>query len=121
MAKESVRQRKVADRVREAVSIVIDRKIKDPDKGFVTVTKVKMSRDLSIASIYFTVLGDEKALEKSLAALNRAKNFIRHEIAQDLNLRVVPDLRFFEDDTMSYSRKIDELLESIKKDEPEQD
>ncbi|MGH1366938.1 MAG: 30S ribosome-binding factor RbfA [Calditrichia bacterium] len=121
MAKESVRQRKVADRVRATISVVIDRKINDPDKGFVTVTKVKMSRDLSIASIYFTVLGDEKATAKSLAALTRAKNFIRGEIAPELSLRVVPDLRFFEDDTMSYSRRIDELLSGIKKDEPEEE
>lgn len=119
MAGMTVRQRKVADRIHGLVSNVLDRKIKDPDKGFVTITHVKMSGDLRIASIYFTVLGDEDEKERSLEALNRAKNFIRSEIAHELNMRFVPELRFFVDDTMEYARKIDELLKSIKKDDPE--
>ncbi len=115
----SVRQRKVADQVKQAVSYVIDRKIKDPDKGFVTITHVRMSRDLQIASIYFTVLGEETETELSLAALNRASNFIRSEIAPELKLRVVPELRFFVDDTLEYARKIDKILQNIKKKDDE--
>ncbi len=119
MSGMSVRQRKVADRIQGLVSNVIDRKLKDPDKGFVTITHVKMSGDLRIASIYFTVLGDEEEKDRSLAALNRAKNFIRSTIAPELKMRFVPELRFFPDDTMEYARKIDELLKTIKKDDPE--
>lgn len=115
MSKESVRQRKVADQIRQAVSVVIDRQLKDPDKGFITVTHVRMSRDLSIASIYFTTLGDEKQQQKSHAALRRAANFIRSEIGPNLKLRIVPELRFFPDDTQAYARKIDRLLDDIKK------
>ncbi len=119
MAGESVRQKKVADKVQQLVSLVIDRKIKDPDKGFVTITHVKMSPDLRIASVYFTVLGDESETERSLAALNRAKNYIRNEIAPELKMRFVPDLRFFVDDTMAYAKKIERLLENIKKEDDE--
>lgn len=115
MAEETIRQRKIADQVKQAVSQVIDRKLKDPDKGFITVTHVKMSRDLRIASVYFTVLGDEEATQKSLAVLNRAKNFIRSEIAPYLKLRFIPELRFFVDDTLEYARKIEKMLEEIKK------
>lgn len=114
MARESVRQRKVADKIKQNISIIIDREINDPDKGFVTITHVKISPDLSIASIYFTVLGDDAQKEKSIATLNRAKNFIRAELAPRLKLRNVPDLRFFADDTLEYARKIENLLQKVK-------
>jgi len=110
----TVRQRKVADKIQQVVSIIIDREIKDPDKGFVTVTHVKISPDLRIASVYFTVLGDDVQKEKSSAALERAKNFIRGEMAPKLSLRNVPELRFFADDTQEYAQKIDALLKKAK-------
>ncbi len=111
---DTVRQRKVADKIQQVVSIIIDREIKDPDKGFVTVTHVKISPDLRIASVYFTVLGDDVQKEKSSAALERAKNFIRGEMAPRLRLRNVPELRFFADDTQEYAQKIDALLKKAK-------
>ncbi len=119
MSIESVRQRKVADRIKKLVSVVVDRKVKDPDKGFITITHVKISRDLQIASVYFTVLGDEKQKQKSLEALNRAKNFIRSEIAAQLKMRFIPELRFFVDDSLEYAQKIEKILEDIKKIENE--
>lgn len=119
MASESIRQRKVGDRIRELVSVTIDRKLKDPDKGFITVTHVKMSKDLRIAYVYFTVLGQASQAQLALEVLNRAKNFIRNEIGHELKMRFVPELRFFEDDTMAYARKIDQMLESIKKSDNE--
>lgn len=117
MAAETIRQRKVADQIKELVSMVIDQRIKDPNKGFITITHVKISRDLGVASVYFTVLGDEAERKKSLEVLNRAKNFIRNEIAPHLKMRSVPELRFFEDDTLEYARKIEKLLDDIKKQE----
>jgi ribosome-binding factor A len=114
MAQESVRQRKVADKIKEVVSLIIDRELKDPNKGFVTVTNVKISPDLRIASIYFTTLGGENKRKKSLAALNRAKNFIRTSMAPHLNMRVLPDIRFFFDDTLDYAMKIEDLIKKAK-------
>ena len=119
MAGETVRQRKVADRIKELVSVIVDRKIQDPDKGFTTITHVRMSPDLRIASIYFTVLGEEEITQKTLEVLDRAKNYIRNEIAPEIKMRFVPELRFFVDDTMEYARKIDKILETIKKEENE--
>lgn len=117
MSGETVRQRKVADRIKQLVSITIDRKIKDPDKGFITITHVRVSRDLRIASVYFTVFGEAADEEKSLQVLERAKNFIRNEMAPELKMRFVPELRFFVDDTMAYARKIEKLLDDIKKED----
>lgn len=120
MGTQSIRQRKVAERIQQLVSVVVDRKVKDPDTGFVTITHVRMSPDLRIASIYFTVLGDEEAERKSQEALNRAKNFIRNEIAPGLKMRFIPELRFFADDTMQYARRIEKILDDIKKEENEE-
>jgi ribosome-binding factor A len=115
----TIRQRKIADRIKQLVSEIIDRKVKDPQKGFITITHVKISGDLRIASIYFTVLGDSSDLEQSLEALNRAKNFIRSEIAHHLEVKFVPEIRFFVDDTMEYARKIDTLLKGLDKNKDE--
>ena len=114
MHTESIRQRKLADQIKEYVSQILDRKIKDPRKGFVTITHVRVSGDLRIASIYYTVLGDQEQRELTQAALESAKNFIRGEMAPHLNLRFIPELRFFYDETQEYSEHIEDLLRKIK-------
>ena len=120
MQTESVRQRKVADKIKQLVSVVIDRKLKDPGVGMTTVTHVRCTKDLGLAYIYFTVFGDEETTRKTLKGLERARNFIRNEIARDLQLRTVPELRFFVDDTQDYARKIGRMLDDIKPDDDEQ-
>ncbi len=121
MAIETIRQRKLADQIKKLVSVIIDRKIKDPHKGFITITHVKISGDLRIASIYFTTLGDREAADKSLEVLNRARNFIRSEMAPHLKVRFIPELRFFIDDTFEYAQRIENLLKQIKKEQNEDD
>jgi len=115
MAVESIRQRKLADQIQKIVSLIVDRKLKDPEKGFVTITHVKVSGDLRIASIYFSALGGRDEAEKSLRALNRARHFIRNEMAPHLKVRYIPELRFFVDDTLEYAQRIESLLKQIKK------
>lgn len=114
MHTESIRQRKLADQIKEYVSQILDRKIKDPRKGFVTITHVRVSGDLRIASIYYTVLGEQEQRELTQAALESAKNFIRGEMAPHLKLRFIPELRFFYDETQEYSEHIEDLLRKIK-------
>ncbi|NIV98639.1 30S ribosome-binding factor RbfA, partial [Candidatus Saccharibacteria bacterium] len=96
---ETIRQKKLADQIKKVISQVVDKKLKDPRKGFITITHVKLSGDLRIASIYFTVLGDKEEVNKSIDVLNRANHFIRGELASHINTRYVPELRFFVDDT----------------------
>jgi ribosome-binding factor A len=114
MAQESRRSRQVADQVRQEVSFLIDRKLKDPDKGFVTVTRVKMSPDLKLATIYFSAIGGAEEKEKSKKALNRAAAFLRHELAGRMRTRNTPELRFHIDDTMEYAARINELLHKVR-------
>lgn len=118
MHTESIRQRKLADQIKSLVSVIIDRKLKDPRKGFVTVTHVKVSGDLRIASIYFTTLGDKEAREKSMEALKSATNFIRSELAPHLKIRFIPELRFFYDETADYAEHIDSLIRKIHETSP---
>lgn len=115
MKTQTVRQRKVADKIKQLVSVMIDRRLNDPQIGFTTLTHVRMSPDLRIAYIYFTVLGDEKAVEATHHGLQRAAGFIRSELGPELKMRFVPELRFFPDDTMAYSNKINRLLDDLKK------
>ncbi|MEJ2635669.1 MAG: 30S ribosome-binding factor RbfA [Calditrichia bacterium] len=121
MKSESVRQRKLADQIKKQVSQIIDRKLKDPRKGLVTLTHVRVSGDLRIAFIYYTVLGDQEKREQSQEALDSATNFIRNELAPSLKMRFIPELRFFYDESLDYSRHIEDILKKIKHDEPDPD
>ena len=113
MKVETLRQRKLADQIKKYVSQIIDRKLKDPRKGFITITHVRVSGDLRIAFIYYTALGDDYQKEQSQKALESAKNFIRNEMAPHLKVRYIPELRFFYDESLDYSRHIEDILKQI--------
>jgi ribosome-binding factor A len=120
MQESSRRSHRVASQIKTEISWLIEHRLRDPEKGFITVTRVRLSPDLKIASIYYSVLGNEQDRESSSKALGRAKSFLKHELGDRINLRVVPDLRFFYDDSLEYSEKITTLLNKIKKDESDQ-
>ena len=109
----------MADQIQYIVSDLINKKLRDPQIGFVTLTNVKLSKDLRIASIYFTALGNKDNALEPLETLNRAKSFIRSEVAHLMKVRFVPEIRFFIDDTLEYASRIDEILKDIKKHEDE--
>jgi ribosome-binding factor A len=111
------RSQRVASQLKTEISWLIEHSLRDPDKGFITITRVRLSSDLKIASIYYSVLGSDHERESSKEALSRAKSFLRRELTDRINLRVVPDLRFFYDDSLEYSNKISTLLNKINKDE----
>lgn len=105
---------KVAEAVRQEVSIIIHDKLKDPRLGFVTVTRVEMTPDLRLAKIYFSVLGKEGDYKKTKEALDSALGFVRRLIAERINLRIAPDIMFFEDRSSEYSVRVEEVLNQIK-------
>lgn len=104
---------KYAGNIKKAISSIIDLKVKDPEKGFITVTSVKISPDLKIASIYYTVLGDDDQKAKSKKALERSNGFIRNELKPNIKSRWLPELRFFYDDTLEQAQKINTLISKI--------
>jgi ribosome-binding factor A len=104
---------RVAALLKEEVSRILLREIKDPELRFVTITKVKLSDDLRHAKLYFSVLPniDKQRVQKGL---DRANRFIRGEIGHRLDLRYVPTLQFFYDDSADYAEHIDSLLKKIR-------
>jgi ribosome-binding factor A len=104
------RVRKVADRIQVVVAEMLERRIKDPRLGFVTVTDVRVTGDTQQASIFYTVLGEDDQLTASAAALESAKGLIRSEVGKQLGMRHVPTLEFIHDALPDTARHIDELL-----------
>jgi ribosome-binding factor A len=84
--------------------------LKDPRVGFVTVTGVRVSPDLHVAWVYYTVLGDEKAKIATRAALRSATPHLRRDLGRQIRLKVTPELRFEEDDLSEVAGRIDQLL-----------
>jgi ribosome-binding factor A len=108
------RVRKIADRIKVIVAEMLERRIKDPRLGFVTVTDVRVSGDTLQASIFYTVLGADEDLEGTAAALASAKGLIRSEVGKQLGMRHVPTLDFIHDALPETARQIDDLLERVR-------
>lgn len=97
------------------ISTTIQREIKDPQVGFVTITEVNITNDLSFATVYFTTIAAQGRQDNALNALNRAKGFIKRELARQVKIRKLPDLIFKYDEALDYGNKIDILLHKINK------
>ena len=113
----SVRANRVGEQMKKELGEIIGRKIKDPRIGFVTVTDVQVTGDLQQATVYISVLGDEKQRENTLMGLAKAKGFIRSEIGQRIRLRKTPEITFEFDESIDYGNKIDTLLHQIHSEE----
>lgn len=98
---------------RELVSILFDssnNKLK-----FVSITKVSLTNDLSIATVYYTVLGNEGEINSTKEDLEKAKGYLRSTLARKLDLRKTPELRLKYDESLAYGNHISEILENLKK------
>ncbi len=112
------RSERVGDSIlREIASMLQRGDIKDPRIGFITITHVKLSADLKEASVYFSQMGTQEEIKNSLEGLRSAVGYIRRALGHNLNLKTIPNVRFFFDDTLEYAEHIDELLRDIKKGE----
>ena len=111
------RAQKVAEAIQKEISSLIIKGMKDPRVGFVTITAVDASSDLSLAKVFFTVIGDERARSDSAAGLKSAIPFIRREIGKQLRLRIVPELVFHYDTSIDYGHHIESLLKEIQEKE----
>jgi ribosome-binding factor A len=111
---ESRRLGRLGSQIQAEVSDIIARKVKDPRLGFVTLTGVKVSADLSYASVYVSILGTDGDIKRNLACLESAKSFIRSELGKRLSVRHVPELRFHHDDSGLRGARIDSILKDLK-------
>jgi len=99
--------------VKEEICTLLQRELKDPRLGFVTVTEVETSKDLRLAKVFVSVLGDERQWAASLAALASARGFVRNWLRQHLDLRVTPEIDFRPDRSMEHAAKIQSLLKQV--------
>jgi ribosome-binding factor A len=102
--------------IKEEIGTLLQRELKDPRLGFVTVTEVETSKDLRMAKVFVSVLGDEKQWAGSLAALASARGFVRNWLRQHLDLRVTPEIDFRPDRSMEHAARIQSLLKDVKGD-----
>jgi len=114
------RSNRVAEQMKKELGEIIARKLKDPSVGFVTITDVEVTGDLQQATVYITVLGDNKKRAETLKGLRKAKGFIRTEIGQRIRLRKTPELMFEFDLSSDYGNKIDTLLRQINEEKTEE-
>lgn len=92
---------------------LIQHKMRDPRVSMVNVNKVRVTRDLSVATVYVSTLGDEAENKDMLAVLQKAASFLRTSLAPILKTRIIPELRFVYDDTQLRGAKIDKLLAEL--------
>jgi ribosome-binding factor A len=124
MAREFSRIDRIGDQMQRELAQLIQREIKDPRVGMITVNAVKVSRDLGYADIYVSLLTTEELgaespeVKDSLAVLNKASGFLRGQVGRAMKLRVVPLLRFHFDELQGYSRRLDGLIRKAVGDQP---
>lgn len=111
------RIQRFADMIKRSLGQIIEQRLKDPDKGFITITHVKASPDLRVATVYYTVLGSEEQKQKSQAVLQRSKSFLKNELKPHITTRWMPELRFFYDDVQENAARIDSIINKIKHDD----
>lgn len=107
---DAARARKLADRIQQIVAELLERRIKDPRLGFVTVTDTRITNDLRDATVFYTVYGSEEERAGTAAALESAKGIIRSEVGRQTGVRHTPSLTFKLDSLMENAQHIDELL-----------
>lgn len=107
---DNPRAARLAERIHVLVAKTLERGVKDPRLGFVTVTDVRVTGDLQHATIFYTVYGDEDDRRGTAAALKSAKGMIRSEIGRQLNVRLTPSIEFMLDGLPDSAGRIDDLL-----------
>lgn len=112
---DPARARKMADRIKVIVAKTLERGIKDPRIGFVTITDVKVTGDLQHASVFYTVYGTDEERQDSAAALRSATGMLRSEVGKNLTSRLTPSLEFIADAIPENAKHIEDLLKEATK------
>ena len=107
------RPERVGEEIRQELAVLLAREVHDPGVGFVTLTRTKVSPDLQLVRVYYTLIGDDKAKRSSQQALERATPFLRRHIAARVRLRRVPEIRFEFDRSVEHQDRIEKLLIDI--------
>src|SRR5262245_4398497 len=112
---------RVGEQIRQELSMLIAREVHDPAIGFVTLTRVKVSPDLQVARVYYTIIGDDRAHRETKKGLERAIPFLRHQLAARIRLRRVPELFFQFDESVEKQDRIEKILLDLKREREERE
>jgi ribosome-binding factor A len=111
MPKDYSRTRRVGEQIQREMAQLVQQEINDPRIGLVTISAVKLSRDMSHANIFFTVLDEEHPIKETLKILEGASGFLRHELAKRMKLRIIPQIHFKYDESISYGNELSALIQ----------
>jgi len=112
----SITTDRLASLIQRELASIVNQEVKDKSFGYINLTEVKVTKDVSFATIYYTILSDDpKIIEKSKVTIDEAKVTIRMELAKKINnIRKIPDLIFKYDEALAYGNHIDKILKTIK-------
>jgi ribosome-binding factor A len=113
------RPERVGEQLRQELSQILSQQVHDPGIGFLTLSRVKVTPDLQLARVLYTVIGDEKQRKETQRALERALPYLRRQIASRLRLRRVPELQFFYDQAVEHQDRIEQILIDLKREREE--
>ena len=116
MAKRRIER--INELIKREISGIIEREIRDPGVGFVTVSRVETSGDLSYSTIHTSVLGDERKRDRAIECLNKAAGYIQHQLSGRITLRTMPKIIFKLDTSLDASFRIDAILRKISEENP---
>ena len=111
------RTARLGEQIRQDLTELLVREVRDPGIGFITLTRVRVTDDLQQARVFYTTLGEGVDAAKTTRALERATPFLRRALAARLHLRRVPELTFAVDVAVANQARVEELLEQIKRDD----
>jgi ribosome-binding factor A len=111
------RARRVGEQILKEMAYLLLEKVKDPRVRNVTLTGIRLSNDLKLATVYFSVLGEESQVVRAQAGMDSAKGFIKREIGLRLSLRYVPEMRFIHDTSLATGSHMEHILDGLKDEE----
>jgi len=124
MPKEYPRSQRVGDQIQRELAQLVQRELKDPRVSMVSITAVRVSRDLAHARIYITTMNEEQQ-QAAVDALNHAAGFLRRELGKAMRMRVIPSLKFYYDESIAHGMHMNDLInEGLAKgvaDDPDED
>ena len=120
MPREYARSQRVADQIQRELAQIVQRELKDPRLGLISIAGVKLSRDLSYAQVYVSSFSEKKP-EDVVAALAKAAGFLRHQLGKAMRLRIVPELKFIYDDTLEKGFSMSQLIDDAIAQERDED
>ena len=117
----SQRPERVQEALRQEISRIIQNEMKDPRIGFLTITRVELTKDLRFAKVFFSILGEDKHKHLALKGLNSAKGYIKGILSEKIKLRYMPEIVFKIDDTLEHAQHIFDILNNLKKERKERE